>query len=785
MAISLTELLDTAYQFDLDLSHLETLVEIEKYASHWQETVQFLDILYTHWPRILSERGEIDPMDRTIRLIRSFTKGLQKHPDKKVVLAGFTDVFPALTELINVVSKQKDNLILKENDISLLSQHDYTNVHHPQEKAIIEAITKDSWKATDLPKDSFKNIRFINADTTTEEALTIALILRQTLETPNKRAALVTTDRTLARQVISQMERWHIQLDDSAGTPLHHTNVGTFFSLIADLGINPSGVNYLALLKHPLSADGDLPMALRQKVQKQEKGLRQENAKWNMPLHTDFSNWISLFQNNTLVPFGQILRQHIEIAEQLAKSSDKTASERLWQNDAGTQMFQLITELLSKEDMLGSIEPKTYPEILKIFMQSISVRPKYGMHPRLDILGPIESRFSHPDVCIIGGLNEGVFPPLAETGAWLNRPMRKKLGLPAPEEKIKELAMDFAHNFCSPEVYMTRAIKIDGAQAVPSRFVERLKAVAQINGLIIPEYKASLAKLLDQPESYDSPERPAPCPPLDVRPNKLPVTQIEMWRRNPYAIYARYILKLFPLQPIESMVQKAEFGTLIHEAIATFLKNHPKSTDRALLIKTANDIFNKSSLAEVDKTFLQMQFSAIADFLIEQQKKDIDSVKDIQPEQKITHSFDINGKAFELYGTADRIDLLSDDTLRVIDYKTYHPPKNKEVIAGFSPQLVLEALLLNETQDNPVSTLAYWYLSNKKEASETQTVVDSTKQVTELIQKAKDGLFEIVTAFRDEKTPYEVCPIPSQSPQFNDYAHLARMAEWIQAEEEE
>ena len=779
MALSLCELLDVSYQFDVDLSKLNQLSLPERFSMHWQETVQFLDILHEHWPKILREQGKIDPMDRSIRLIRSFTQKLKQNSQASIVMAGFTDVFPALTELIEVVSQQKGNLILMDNYIGDNPNIPYyTDLHRPQEAAAIEAFSKDSWEPSKLPQKTFENVQLINANTPAEEALTIALLLRETLETPDQTATLVTTDRTLARQVISQMKRWNIQLDDSAGAPLNHTEIGIFFALIADLGLHPSATNYLALLKHPLSADGQYPTDLRAEVQKQEKYLRDNHQNGPFQLNTDLQPWIAMFQERHSLPFIDLLKKHIEIAEKLAKSSDKSATERLWQTEPGQQLFGLFVELLEKGSEIGEIEPSTYPEILKMFLQQISIRPKYGMHPRLNILGPIEARFHHADVCIIGGLNEGIFPPLPETGPWLNRPMRQALGLPAPEEKTHELAMDFAHNFCAAKVYLTRSLKKDGAQAIPSRFIERLKAVAEINNLKFPEYQAHLPILIDQPNHYDTPVRPMPCPPSSQRPKKLPVTQIEMWRRNPYAIYARYILNLYPLEEIDPSKHNAEFGTLIHQTIAKFLSEHPKSTDKKLLLDIGNGIFENSSLPIMDKFLLKIKFDAIADFIIQQQIQDLSTVTKSQFEQELRHTFDVNGQSFELTGTADRIDWLTDNSLRIIDYKTYQPPSQKEVKAGYAPQLLLEALLLQETQQAPISTLAYWYLSNKKEASCVYPIVASVKEMAELIRQTKEGLFQMISAFQSEKTPYEVCPIPSQSPKFNDYAHLARMQEW-------
>ncbi len=786
MAISLTELLDISYQFDLDLSHLDQLVDIERFASHWQETIQFLDILHTHWPKILKERGQIDPMDRIIRQIHFFTKEIKNNPEKTVFMAGFTNVFPAIDELIQSVANNKNNLVLTETFSAIdEKEKQFKTSLNPQEPIIIEALTKDNWSPQNFASDSLKNIQLIHANTSNDEALTIALLLRKVIETKEKTGILVTTDRNLARQVISQMKRWDVQLDDSAGIPLNHTDIGLYFSLLADLGLNPTGTNYLALLKHPLSADGQSPIHLRQLVQKQEKECRRLQQRWEMPLHTDLSKWISIFQNNVLIPFHEIITQHIEIAEKLATSSDKTASERLWQNDTGKQMFSFLTELLSFSQIIGDIESQTYPAILNLLMQQKSIRPRYGMHPRLDILGPIEARFKHADVCVIGGLNDGTFPPLPETGPWLNRPMRQKLNLPTPEEKTKELAIDFAHNFCSKEVYLTRATKVEGAQTVPSRFIQRLKAVAEINHLALSECKANLSQLVNTPQNYDKPQRPAPCPPVEVRPSYLPVTQIEMWRRNPYGIYARYILNLYPLTPLEDQSNKAEFGQLIHNAIQKFLEDNPHSTDRAKLIQTAEKIFENSHLTDIDKTLLNIKFSAIADFIISQQQADFDIVTETMCEEKIDYTFDVDGKKFTLSGRADRIDVLKDHSLRIIDYKNYHPPKKKEVVTGYAPQLVLEALLLSETQNKPVSTLSYWYLSNKKEDSEVQNVLTDSKEIEKTISTTKDGLFSMIRAFQNKDVPYEVCPIPSQAPHYNDYAHLARMQEWAVNEEEE
>ena len=798
MAISLGELLDLSYQFNLDLTKLDELVSFNQFATHWQQTVQFLDILHTHWPNILKERSKIDPMDRCVRQINQLTCKIKNNEiPNPIVLAGFEDVFPALTELIKAVSSQEKNLVFQDG---FVPTHDskikpYRVKTTLQENAVIEALTKENWQAESVSKDSFKNVHLITAKTQTQEALTIALLLRKALEKPDQTAALVTTDRTLARQVISEMKRWNITLDDSAGTPLNHTPIGEYLLLIAQLGCDPSGQNYLSLLKHPLACDGMMPSELRQLVQKTEKTLREKNTAWHMDLHTDFTSWIKLFKNNFLTDFNTILNQHISLAETLAQSADKSAPERLWNDEAGTAAFQLLSDLKNMAYIVEKIEPDAYPEILKILMQQVSVRHKYGTHPRLDILGPIEARFHHADVCIIGGLNEGTFPAQPETGPWLNRPMRTQLGLPLPEVKIKELAMDFAHSCCSQEVYLTRAQKVDGAQTVPSRFLERLKAVAQINEIDFHETQAQLASLIDLPTEFDTPIRPAPKPPITDRPQKISVTQVETWRVNPYAIYARYILRLFPLPALENQPKHAIFGTLIHQVLHDFLDAHPYSTDKKELITMANNIFENSNLSNPDKALLRIKFEHIAAFIIEQQQY-AHQIKKVYPEEKAFVDFQINNQSFRLEGTADRIDLMKDNTIRLVDYKTYQSSLlgTKSVKEGMAPQLALEALILKNggipaLTDKPINTLTYWFLSNKEKESYVKNILTTEQEISDLLDTTKDGLYRIISAFQNPETAYEVYPSPqmtnkTQKDKYDDYAHLARRQEWTTDEED-
>src|SRR5262249_60229012 len=69
---------------------------------------------------------------------------------------------------------------------------------------------------------------------------------------------------------------------------------------------------------------------------------------------------------------------------------------------------------------------------------------------------------------------------------------------------------------------------------------------------------------------------PPPRPPLDARPSQLSVTEIEHWLRDPYTIYAKHILRLSPLDAVDTPPGARDRGTVIHGAIGDFTEAYAK-----------------------------------------------------------------------------------------------------------------------------------------------------------------------------------------------------------------
>ena len=379
---------------------------------------------------------------------------------------------------------------------------------------------------------------------------------------------------------------------------------------------------------------------------------------------------------------------------------------------------------------------------------------------------------------------------LSDTGPWLSRQMRKALKLPAIESKIASQSMDFAHCFSSPEVYLTRSVKSDGSQTIPSRFLSRIDAVLNASQIKWEILQPHYARLLDKTDIQEQISRPAPTPPVAVRPTELSVTNIELLMKNPYAVYAKYILKHFPLKDIGDIQENIIYGLGLHNTLENFLNETPFHKDPYFLKEKIVQTLKEYNFPEATLAFYDEKITKIANFIIKNQTEREILTDKIFLEKKGSLKIELEDKSiFTLTGKADRIDKLKTNTLEIIDYKTGTPPSTGEILTGLSPQMTLEAVLLRENGFEEILPkndikISYWRLNGKNEGGEIIPIPSKTakKDVSELVDEAYIGLKSILNKFRDEKTPYTASPRPDKI-KFNDYALLSREKEWLTADD--
>jgi ATP-dependent helicase/nuclease subunit B len=843
LAGSLARLIDATATQGASFDRLAGLSP-EEHAIHWQTVLEFLEILPTMWPPILAAEGALDMAERRNLLLRRQASAWRQHPPAgPIIAAGLTGGIPALSDLLSAVAwldrgavilagleracdpaeweliaaepthpQHLFALLLRDLEIEPDQVRDWPSHSgdgSPRLALVREAMRPaaltDRWR--DLPAAPPQALALVSRYECTspqDEAVTIALLLRRALETPAATAALVTPDRELARRVAAELRRWDIDIDDSAGLPLARTPPGIFLRLVlelADSGLAP--VPLLAALKHPLAAGGVAPETFRDHARRLEAAIRgprpapgfaglraalvgkPELQQFLDRLETCLGPLTTAIEGEA-VPLGELVAAHVTAAERLAASAEESGIARLWREAAGDAAARFCHDLIDAAGDFPPLPGRHYPALFEALAAGAVVRPAWGRHPRLFIWGLVEARLQQADLIVLSGLNEGTWPGPAAFDPWMSRRMRQDFGIAPPERAIGIAAHDFAQAFGAPEVALTRAARREGAPTVPSRWLLRLDAVLRAVGLegalrAEPEIVAA-ALLRDEPECRRPTPPARPCPPIAARPRQLPVTQIETWIRDPYAIYARHILQLKALDELDVDPGRAELGISVHEALAEFVRRHPR--DLPLLPEDELLAIGREAFGAVLSrpgvwAFWWPRFERIASWFITEERVRRAGLTLSGSEVKGRFVVPAPAGGFTITAIADRIDVQSDGELVVIDYKTGAVPAKAEVDAAIAVQLPLEGAIARDGDFDGLAgrpaSLEYWRLSGGEPAGQVCQVGGGNPEL--LIDRVLASVSALIWRFDDPATPYMPVPMPRWTPRFSDYRHLERLDE--------
>ncbi|MCY1645831.1 double-strand break repair protein AddB [Caulobacter sp. SL161] len=851
LAKALSEFLDSCQIEEVNFDDkLDGLAEGDL-AQHWQVSARFLRSVLRAWSARLSDLGLIDVSERRVRLLRALEAQWRDNPPTEVlVAAGSTGTAPATADLLRVIAAAPKGAVVLPGLDEDLADTAWAQIEgsqgeqHPQgamkrllDRAgvsraevrvwVPEVDSRGRWRrrivnealrpaeATadwlsqiaalraeapelDPVAEGLKGFSVIAARAEEEAAGACALLLREALEDPARTAALVTPDQTLARRVMTRLQRWGVIPDSSAGAPLAAAGSAILALHLARLVEEPlNPVRLLAFAKHPLVLGEDEPPAAVLLERKGLRGAAPGSADVLRARLRDAPDALALAErvlaavDHAAAPYGGGARAApARAAQALVEALESLiAPHRLWAGNAGECLGTLMAALIQDGEPLPDASPQAFADILDRLVNEETVRVGGATHPRLRILGAIEARLVRADRLVLAGLEEGVWPQGAPIDPFLSRPMRQRLGLPPPERRIGLTAHDFAQAASAPDVVLVHCERRGGAPAVESRWLWRLKTLAAGAGLALPRRDDVLdwVRAMDAPGPYAPIGRPAPKPPVQDRPRKMAVTRVEALTRDPYAVWARDILKLYPLERPDEPVEARARGTAIHAAFERFAELYPDAVpaeaasafEKLYVDALVSAGMPPTALAR-EKALAREAALWVADW--ERQRRT--HVRRIVVEAEGKLELAINGRPFTLTAKADRIEPTPDGTAHILDYKTGAAPSQKQVDTGFSPQLTLTAaILMNggfpDLGKPTPGDLTYVRVTGRRPAGEEQIRAKGDGESQDAARKALEGLSSLIARYDDPDEPYR----SRVAPQFvkehpGDYAHLARVFEW-------
>ncbi len=881
LAGDLAALLDQMQTEDVPVERLASL-DAARFDKVWQLNAGFLAILGEAWPGILAERGACDPATfRNRMLAAERDRLLAGGATGPIIAAGSTGTVPATARLLAAIARLPNGaVVLPGIDLGLEQRawdaiarepapsHPQAALHHLMDtleavrddvrelsqpdialgaraallrEAMLPASVTELWSdiGARVPEamaaEGFEGLRVVEAADEREEALIVAIALRETLERPGAHAALVTPDRGLAERVAVELKRWGVEVDDSAGLPLGRWPAGSLLRLILEAVLaEMAPIALVPLLAHPLCRLGLSREALVLGAAALDIGTwRGEAVGRGMPgLEAALANWEAIRESGHVPRPRKRLTADDQAAAAKVLHALGSASAALREafaaetpslatvvtaaratvtafslSEAGTPLAfvgpdgealaGLFDELAGAEAVMPpNGTARDFVAILDGLLAETVVKRASPGYPRVAIWGLLEARLLEADHVVLGGLNETIWPPQTTTDSFINRPMRAELGLSPPERRAGQTAHDFVMAALAREVTLTRPRKAGEAETIASRFWQRLQAVARqtVWAKAVEEGAKlrALAGVLSAPADAKPVGRPAPYPPRDLQPLSLSVTEVETLYRDPYQIHARKILKLDALDDLVADPTAQDRGKLLHGIVEEFTTTYPEGLPAdalGQLIGIGARLFRAYDDVPEVKAFWWPRFLLTAGHFIRWEENRRADIGRIGVELFTAASFPLaDGSEFRLSGKADRIELTRTPSLRIVDFKTGAPPSKKQVEKGFAPQLTLEADLAARAGFKglagplPVDDVLYVKLHHDPKGWGASTPLKfGDESLADVAGRHLERLLEYLDRLRSGHEPFVSRRAPDYIRYASPYDHLARVKEWSAA----
>jgi ATP-dependent helicase/nuclease subunit B len=814
-------------------------------SEHWVRNLHLFATLQRLWLAELEARGERDAATRRNLLFREAARRMRDNPPATpFVAAGVTSAAPALAKLLRTVSELPQGaVILPDFDLDMadavwdelgsagapeaetplapgdavthpqyhlklllarmgVAREEVRHWHRaglgkgpPERSHAIASLflppeASKAWVHLPANRRRLAGVRLVEAANPEEEAQAIALLVREALDQPERRVAVITPDRGLAGRVVQHLRRWHIEADDSAGRPLPQTAAGRVLLTLAEVAAERAApVPLMALLGHPLVAAGEGRQDWLRAARKLERSLRGPRKVPGLePLRAladkaKVSEWwqgVETILTPLLAP--QQAAGLADWLDRLATAGEALCGDGLWAREDGRALAAFVEDLrLHARAVPVALEPDELVPALREAMDRVAVRPPYGGHSRVAIYGLLEARMTRADLVICAGLNEGTWPPAPATDPLLAPGVLRALGVPGADFRIGLSAHDLAGALGAPEVVLTRARRDLAGPAIASRFLLRVRALLGADLVERHEDRGliALARALDDDPPAPAYPRPEPEPSAEQRLLDISVTALDRLRSDPYQFYAAQILRLPELDALDADPGPAWQGQLAHSILEDW---HNK--------KGALDDLARHHLDELAAhPLLRALWRPRLVKALEWVALQIADNPDREP-VAFEQWGEMHVRGVRIFGKVDRIDQLENGGLAVIDYKTGKPPSGAQVEQGFALQLGTLGLIaraggFKDLAGEPEG-FEYWSLGRSSK-SETGFGYIETPLLTgrkrsgippeDFLPKSEFFLHEALDRWILGTEPFTARLNPD-APGYETYDQLMRLMEW-------
>ncbi|WP_075220334.1 double-strand break repair protein AddB [Acuticoccus yangtzensis] len=824
LADDLLGLLDQVETQEASWDDLPGLVDRTDLAEHWKITTDFLTIATEMWPVHLASMGKMTEAAARRADAEAAERQLA-HATGPIIVAGSTGSLPATRRLIGAIAASPwgavvlpgfdrrataadwdalaaapdapghvqfgmkllvDTLGLAPGDVERLTPRTPSATPEARTLALNAALrpaaATGSWindrAGIDL-RAALDAVTLVDAADEREEAAAVAIAMRRSVEA-GERTALITPHRDLARRVTHHLLQWGIRVDDSGGLPIGLTPAGTLARLVAATAFGGGAAEWLALLKHDGARFPAEAGALAE-VERMLRGPRVDPGRMIEAIAAAGEKAATLATSirSLYAPLAALAGTRTTIGAFAAAQKavmDKVAAPLVGYRQ---NVLATLAELSERHEL--TIPAADWASTFEALIGGVSVRAR-PMDDAVNIFGPLEARLQSFDHTVLAGLNEGSWPAPPDAGPWMSRGMMGAFGIEPPERRIGLSVHDFYQAAHHPRVTLSRAKMAAGEPMVASRWWQRLTAFAQDAAEPATKRGDELigwARHLNRRTVRPTAQRPAPKPPVAVRPKSFRVTEITRLVRDPYAIYARHVLGLQPLEPLEQEAGAGDRGELFHDVLATFIENghhrHADAEDRFRAV--ALEALKTLGLFPEAQALWGARLSYIAPFVAAEEAARVARADRALVEVSATAQ--IGG--LTLRGRIDRIDL-GVVGASIIDYKTGTPPSAKQVKSFLEPQLALEAALFKAgavegaPADLPLTDLTYVAIGSGRNPVAWKPVAG--EDAAALAEEARERLAALHALYQNPEQGYLSRARPMREADVGDYDHLARVAEW-------